>query len=171
MLAMLASLAACGTNGSDLEDMASGGAGADGSGLEPAAGATYRVPVPESLSPWATYPVEKVEFERSGSRVKIRYPFPRWLSGDSENIELEGVAPAEADVFDVTAEQGSGRCTRTGSRFDCLETLPGLEIDREKARERMSDAGLAATEVEQRLEVTRIFEADPIGILEFELER
>jgi hypothetical protein len=139
--------------------------------MERVAGATYRVPVPEALSAWATYPVEEVEFERSGSRLQIRYPFPRWLSGDSENIELEGVAPAGAEAFEVTADQGSGRCTRTGSRFECLETLPGLEIDRDKARERMFDAGLAATEVEQRLEVTRIFEADPIGILEFELER
>jgi hypothetical protein len=171
LLAISLNLAACGTDGSGLEGTLSAGAGAGSTNMQRVAGATYRVPVPDSLSAWASYPVEEVEFERSGSRVQIRYPFPRWLSGDSENIELEGVAPAGADGFDVTADQGSGRCTRTGSRFECLETLPGLEIDRDKARDRMVDAGLAATEVEQRLEVTRIFEADPIGILEFELDR
>jgi len=132
-------------------------------------GATYRVPVPESLSAWATYPVEEVELEREGRRVEISYPFPRWLIGESEKVLLEGVYSDGAEGFEVTADQGSGTCTHTGSRLVCTETLPGLEVDREKARERMLDAGLAAEEIEQRLQVTRVFESDPIGILEFEL--
>lgn len=170
LASLISSLPACDDGGSR-DGSASGAAGAGGAGVERPTGAIYRVPVPDALSAWASYPVEEVELEREGADIEISYPFPRWLSGDSEKIVLEGAYSNAAEGFPVTAEQGSGTCTHTGARFECLESLPGLEVDREKARDRMLDAGLSAQEIEQRLEVTRIFEADPIGILEFELER
>lgn len=162
-------LAACGDGGA--RGSIPGVAGAAGAADGRPEGAIYRVPVPPALRPWASYPVEEVELEREGADIEISYPFPRWLSGDSDEIVLQGVYSDRPEGFPVTAEQGSGTCTHTGARFECRESLPGLEVDREKARERMLDAGLSTQEIEQRLEVTRIFEADPIGIFEFELGR
>jgi hypothetical protein len=134
-------------------------------------GARYSVPVPEELEPWATYPVEDLRFERNGEEIEIRYPFPRWLSGESETLVLTGSAASDAVEFDVIVRDiGAGVCQRSGRAFTCREQLPDLEIDRDKARERMLDANLGAAEIEQRLRVTDLFRVDPIGVLEFELE-
>ncbi|HEY3496786.1 MAG TPA: hypothetical protein VGK73_18940 [Polyangiaceae bacterium] len=161
---------ACGS-GSTGDGVPRGMAGAAGTGTEASGSAIYRVPVTAELEPWARYPVDEVEFERDGGRVTISYPFPEWLSGDSEDIDLEGDYEEGAASFDVTAEQGSGTCTRTGTRYECTEHLPGLEVDPERARESMEDAGLDREEIARRLLVTGVFETDPIGILEFEVGR
>jgi hypothetical protein len=69
----------------------------------------------------------------------------------------------------VIDDLGSGVCERAGQRIVCTESLPNLDVDREKARERMRESGLSRDELEQRLRVTDVFRADPIGIVEFEL--
>jgi hypothetical protein len=176
LLSVLALTPACGSGSSgDAESRGAAGTtgttGTAGTGTDSPGAASYRVPVSAELEPWARYPVEEVEFEREGSRVRISYPFPEWLSGDGADIELEGEYEDGADTFAVTAEQGSGTCTRANTRFECTEHLPGLEIDREKARDSMQDAGLASDEITQRLRVTSVFESDPIGIFEFDLAR
>jgi hypothetical protein len=145
--------------------------GAAGSPTEHATGnATYRVPVEAELAPFATYPLDRVRFEVEEDQVRIRYAFPRWLSGVSAGVVLEGNYAEDVTSFDVTAgDLGSGSCTRTGASFECHEDLPGLDVDREGAAERMLDAELPSAEVEQRLRVTDVFSTDPIGILAFDL--
>ena len=132
--------------------------------------ASYYVPVPDALEPFATYPVEGVRFEREGTDVEIRYRFPRWLNGKGDGIVLEGTMAAHTTEFAVLVkDMGSGMCERQANRFECYEHLPNLDVDREKAEREMSDAGLGRDEIEQRLRVTDLFQADPIGILEFDL--
>ena len=54
--------------------------------------ALYRVPVPEELEPWATYPAPDTEFDRfdrkEGDWVKIEYTFPTWIVGTVQQVEL-----------------------------------------------------------------------------------
>jgi hypothetical protein len=157
-----------GGTASDGGESSSGGAGGSD---QRSSSASYFVPVPEELTPWATYPVSRVVVRQDGDNLEIRYGFPRWLSGVRARIVLTGVSPEGTTTFCVSAgELGTGTCTRDGARFECAEVLPGLEVDREKAREEMAAAGLAAEEIDKRLHVTDSFAADPIGILTFELE-
>jgi hypothetical protein len=160
-----------GTPSSGGESSSSGAAG-EGAGSEQRSSiASYFVPVPEELTPWATYPVTRVVVRRDGDNLEIRYGFPRWLSGVRTRIVLTGALPEGTTTFDVSAgELGTGTCTRDGAYFECVEVLPGLEVDREKAREEMEGAGLAAEEIDKRLDVTDSFAVDPIGVLTFELE-
>ena len=132
--------------------------------------ASYRVPVPQELAAWATYPIDRVEIEQDDRRIEIRYEFPRWLNGVGADIVLEAANAADSTSFDVTAsELGSGTCTRAGARFECSEFLPGIAVDRGMARKHMLESNLAGGEIEQRLRVTDLFATDPIGVLEFEL--
>jgi hypothetical protein len=149
-----------------VEPAAEGGAGPN----EPTQNAGYSVPVSEDLAPWATYPVARVVLSRDEVRIRIRYGFPRWLGGVRQRIELEGAWAANGTAFDVTAgEFGTGSCTQAGSRFECREFLPGIAVDRAQAEAVMQEDGLPAEEIEQRLNVTDAFRADPIGVVAFEL--
>jgi len=133
--------------------------------------ASYRVPVPEDLAPWATYAVDRVELEYDGQRIEIRYDFPRWLNGVGADVVLEGTYAVDTTGFEVTAPGlGSGTCVREHDRFECSEILSGISVDRSKAEERMQASNLDSEEIEQRLRVTDRFATDPIGVLEFQLD-
>jgi hypothetical protein len=152
-------------------DSSGAGGGAGSSSDQRSSSASYFVPVPEELMPWATYPVGGVVVRQDGDNLEIRYGFPRWLNGVRARIVLTGVSPEGTTTFEVSAgELGTGTCTRDGARFECAEVLPGLEVDRDGARKEMEGAGLPAEEIAKRLDVTDSFAADPIGVLTFELE-
>ncbi|AKT36106.1 uncharacterized protein CMC5_002190 [Chondromyces crocatus] len=133
--------------------------------------ALYRVPVPEELEPWATYPAPDTELDREeGDWVKIEYTFPTWIVGTVQQVELEGRFPAGATSFPVSAgPHGDGVCTVEGTRFVCTENLPGLVVDRAQAESVMRAQGVSGDDLTQRLRVTDVFSVDPIGIIEFDV--
>jgi hypothetical protein len=147
-----------------------GAAGEGGAVFEVTNDARYSVPVPEELADFATYPVARVRVTRDEVHVRIAYGFPRWLGGIRQRIRLEGAYASDGTPFDVTAgELGAGSCIQIGSHFECHELLPGIRVDLAQAELLMQEAGLSAVEIEQRLKVSAVFTADPIGILAFEL--
>ena len=164
----MACIAGCGSGGGEDRDDDDDGDETESSNVT---NTLYRVPVPEELEPWASYPVEVAEFSREeGDTVKIEYLFPTWLVGLGQEVELVGQFPAGATSFPVSAgAYGDGTCAVEGRRMVCTEHLPGLVVDRARAEALMQEHGLAAGDITQRLRVTDVFSVDPIGIFEFDL--
>jgi hypothetical protein len=131
---------------------------------------SYFVPVDAELAPFATYPLKRLSFTRNEDSVRIGYGFPRWLGGVPQRVELKGNYLPNTTGFDVTiTDLGTGHCRRSGNRFECRELLPGILIDRAQAEKFMREDGLPEEEIDGRLRVTEAFEADPIGVVSFEL--
>lgn len=131
----------------------------------------YSVPVEDGseLEQFSFYPVAIATGEIRRGTLKIEYPFPVFLSGVKAAIELEGpYQPGQTHVVVTAAQYGQGECDLTDGVWVCTEQLPGIQVDREAAKAAMAAAGVAATEITRRLEVTDRFSIDPIGIFELD---
>lgn len=129
----------------------------------------YSVPVQGELAPYSFYPVSAAAGVIRRGTLKLEYPFPTTLSGTTAYIELEGPYQAGQTHVEVSAGiHGSGTCDLQNGVWICTESLPGIQVDREAAKNAMIRAGLSAAEVDLRLRVTDRFSIDPIGIFEID---
>jgi hypothetical protein len=124
---------------------------------------SYEVPVPAELAAYARYTIDSVQWrERSGER-RLEYSLPADLVGVEQRIQFSGRA-SETSPWSLRGDKlGTAECEQTGDEVVCRETLSGLRVDVAAVEARV-DAG----ELDPgRLDVARVFESDPIGILRF----
>ena len=126
--------------------------------------AHYSVPAASELGPSATYAVtSRVDWKVEGNTASIRYWLPAELVGDEhQGVALKGFWNAEAKVFELAGTMGSARCRADATLLHCDEQLPGIHVDLAAVQKRIASAPDGAT----RLEVSRRFIGDPIGVLE-----
>jgi hypothetical protein len=124
---------------------------------------SYEVPVTVELADFSRYQVESVQWrERNGER-RLQYDLPADLIGHAQRVEFSGPATSDASWSLRSDKFGQAECEQIGTQVACHETLSGIEIDVEAVEARVSAGELDPG----RLGVTRVFEADPIGILRF----
>lgn len=191
---LLAGAAACGGTDASSPAGAGGAAGAAAGGASalaelpvvPACGAetpqggnsagtrgTYTVPVDEALTPYASFPLDGIQFCDTGGTVTLSYKFPTLLLGSDQHVDFSGALDRAVPEYMLSSSRGTARCTAPAAGaagaavvvWSCKETLSGLAIDSEKL-----DAALAAlppVEASARRQVATAFGQDPIGVLEF----
>ncbi len=152
-----------------------GATGTAGSGAAPpvVSGAfrgTYEVPVGAELAAAALYDVPIVEWTVEGGVAKLEYDLPLGLVGKAIKLEFLGPAGASAPTGALTGAPGTADCTVDGAAISCLEKMAGLlplEPDYAVVEQ------LAKVEytgpVADRIDVTKRFVSDPIGIIHFDL--
>lgn len=131
----------------------------------------YTVPVTEpSLEPFASQPVV-LDWREANEEFRMDYDFPTDLTGVSQRVSLEGGLTREGTI-ELAGDLGSATCTPDASRttFVCTERLPQMAFDLQRLQRDFERRGLPSSEIARRLEVARVFQSDPIGILEFAVE-
>jgi hypothetical protein len=126
--------------------------------------------VADELAPAATYPVDHVEWEVEGRRVKLHYDLPEGLVGGRITVELIGTLEADATMMDVAGDIATGHCVGSPEVVSCREEffgLPELPIDMAVVQE--AAAVEYAGAVADREEVALIFSSDPTGIVDLDL--
>jgi len=165
--------AAAGSEPQSPEDAAGSGAAPESSEQAPSAGVaaldpgspSYEVPVSAELADSSRYQVASVQWrERNGER-RLQYDLPADLIGHAQRVEFSGPATNDSSWSLRSDKFGEAECKQTGAEVVCHETLSGIEIDVEAVEARVNAGELDPG----RLGVTRVFEADPIGILRFML--
>ena len=147
-------LPGCGSDGAESSDDVG----------EPPAEAHYTVPVASDLGDSATYPVtSRVLWKVENDNATLRYRLPADLVGDdSQGISMTGPWNAETSVFDLAGAMGTAHCRADEAMLHCEEELPGIHVDLAAVERRLANAPDQAA----RLEVSRRFIGDPIGVLE-----
>jgi hypothetical protein len=165
--------------GSDAASSASGagasaaaGSGASTAQQPPSAGApvaidsaqpTYEVPVAAELAEYAHYQVDGVQWREKNGERRLAYDLPADLIGHAQRVEFSGPASGTSTWSLQGQKFGDAECEQTGDQIACHETLNGIRVDLAAVEARVN-----AGELDPRqLDVTRIFESDPIGILRF----
>jgi hypothetical protein len=168
-LALIALLScACGAGAEPAEQTPASptGAGASVSGVFTG---TYEVPVTASLSDAATFSVAEVTWGANAKSASLSYKLPRELVGKSIAIELAGpVGPA--GHASLSGAAGDADCTFNAVSVVCHETLAGLtplEVDLSVVQQLATDS--FAGNAQDRLDVAKLFSADPIGIANVDL--
>lgn len=141
----------------------------------PAASGTYAgrylVPAPAELAEAASYPIDHVDWEVEGGAVNLHYDLPEGLVGGAIPVSLAGpLAPGDR-MIELSGEVATGVCVASLSTITCREEFFGLgelPIDMAVVTERaaLEYAGPAA----HRQELARLFDADPIGFVEIDLD-
>jgi hypothetical protein len=176
-----------GAGGAGADAPSAGGAGADapstgGSAGEPAAASggagaaptpppaldpnspSYEVPVTDStLRAFAQYPVGVVEWTAKKGERKLEYALPTDLIGSEQRLELVGADNPNGPWTLRGATFGTADCQVESGQIVCREALAGVPIDVNAVSARVQAGALPP----QRLEVTKVFNGDPIGILRF----
>jgi hypothetical protein len=123
----------------------------------------YEVPVSDSLTPFARYPVGSVNWAVKGGRRRLEYQLPADLLGTAQMIEFKG-PDTTATTWSLTGENfGTADCSLSDQQVVCQEHLAGIPIDIAAVEARVNAGQLAP----QRLDVAKVFQGDPIGVLRF----
>ena len=130
-------------------------------------GAIYSVAVPVELEPYADYPIGDVSLCRLGDGLQLGYSLPKLLVGDKTRVQFAGGHVAASDSYELSSADGTASCVRVASAWTCTERFTGITVDLAEVAEEVED--LPPEEPEARLDVSEIFQGDPIGILDFTL--
>jgi hypothetical protein len=130
----------------------------------------YSVPVDSAdLEPWSHYAVAAAGAKVKNGTITFHYPFPNFISGKQQFVELVGPFTAGQTHVDVSAgAMGTGTCDLADEIWSCHEHLPGMKVSATVARRAMTAAGMPAAQIAKRLQVTERFSVDPIGIFEMD---
>jgi hypothetical protein len=168
-LALLA--CACGA----AEPAAAGAGGMTSMAGGPAVGTrfagTYEVPVEPPLAAAALFTVSEVEWTLSGSRARLAYDLPRELVGKTLRVDFAGPLAADGTA-QLLGDAGVADCSVQASTVVCNEQMPGLmPLEPDLATVEALAADTYAGPASDRLDVARLFSADPIGIARVDLSK
>jgi hypothetical protein len=147
-------------------------AATDGGGASRAAATNPRVYyfegvyfVPER-SEVSSYPVDEAKWVIDGQRVRLAYNLPRMLVGQSERVDMTGTLSADGTSASLSGPLGTATCDIDGDGLlrSCLEQFVGIEVDLERVRRLAAEDDPA--NVQARVDVSRRFSTDPIGVIE-----
>ncbi|MDF2693622.1 MAG: hypothetical protein K0S65_2005 [Labilithrix sp.] len=125
--------------------------------------ASYSVPVASDLGASATYPVTtSILWTVEGETARLRYRLPADLvGGERQGVSMTGSWNAEAGAYELSGAVGTAKCRVDATLLHCEEQLPGIHVDLAAVQKRLAGTPDEAA----RLEVSRRFSVDPIGIL------
>ncbi len=149
---------------------APGGTGAVAGGGEGTYSGVYEVPIvkPE-LAAAATYATSEVHWTVSGGTARLEYDLPVALVGTSIRVEFTGSFDPATNKGTLTGPPGTAECTMTATTVECLEVMRGLlPINADMALIASLAKADYAGPVEHRLEVSKVFIGDPIGVVRFD---
>jgi hypothetical protein len=125
---------------------------------------SYEVPVKDAaLQAFAHYPVGPVEWTAKKGERKLEYALPTDLIGSEQRLELVGADSPNGPWTLRGATFGTADCQALNGQIVCREALAGVPIDVNAVAARVQTGDLPP----QRLDVTKVFNGDPIGILRF----
>jgi len=189
LAAMLLAAAACGSESTTKRVASANGAGAATDAApppapEPAGGATaapaapvcasggptsfagtYRVPVTDALAPYASFPVDSVDYCARDGAVELSYALPELLVGKSTKVSFRGSYDRQTGAYLLRGSDGDATCTASGDTWSCREQLVDLKIDASSLAQQLS--ALPPAEASARRNVASAFGQDPIGVLTF----
>jgi hypothetical protein len=117
--------------------------------------------------PTSTYAVTDVSWRLRDGVARLDYPLPRLLVGQSERVSFEGRVPAGGGSIMLSSDDGTAVCTLRPSAsvsLRCEERFRGIEVDLEGVRREAERVD--PDRVNARVEVSRRFSIEPIGVLE-----
>jgi hypothetical protein len=124
---------------------------------------SYEVPVSEDLAGFAHYPIDSVEWsERKGER-RLEYTLPADLIGTAQRLELKGPETTGPEWSLQGEAFGTATCELKEGQIVCVEQLAGIPIDLAAVEQRVQAGELPP----ERLETSKVFQGDPLGILRF----
>lgn len=125
---------------------------------------SYQVPVSTELVAFSRYRVGSVDWRvDADGETRLSYDLPADLIGKAQRLDFSGVVTSETTWSLEGKDFGTADCSLTDAEITCIEHLDGVKIDMAEVQKRVDDGKLAP----QRLQVTKAFDADPIGILRF----
>lgn len=131
----------------------------------------YLVPAPAELADAASYPIDHVEWEVEAGVVNLHYDLPVGLVGGTLPVSLAGEVPAAARTVELAGDTASGMCVATATAVTCREDFFGLgELPISMAVVTERAAAEYAGPAAHREELAILFDADPIGFVEIDLE-
>lgn len=124
---------------------------------------SYEVPVGSELAPFARYRLSDVRWMVKDGQRRLVYELPEDLLGHGRRVDFRGPdTAASAWTLDGGAV-GTAQCVLAAGQMTCREQLPGVQVDVAAVEARVMAGELAP----QQLEVTKVFQGDPIGVLRF----
>ncbi|HKO94147.1 MAG TPA: hypothetical protein VJU61_23500 [Polyangiaceae bacterium] len=126
--------------------------------------ASYSVPVPAELEPYATFELRDLRFRQRGEEWTLDYTLPALLLGAARKLSFRGTTDASG-VYELGGDAGSMTCTPEAAELRCDEVLDAAELDRDKLERALAE--LPAEESQLRRDVAESFANDPIGVLRF----
>jgi hypothetical protein len=126
--------------------------------------ASYSVPVPVDLEPYATFELDDLRFRQRGDEWTLDYSLPALLLGASQKLSFRGSIDASG-AYVLSGDAGSLTCIAEADTLRCDEVLAAVELDREKLERALAE--FPATENQARWDVAERFADDPIGVLRF----
>ncbi len=129
--------------------------------------ATYEVPTTEELKPYSTFGLRDFKVKLIGNTLYLRYRLPELLVGKSERIWLSGKINSEKGSVVLTGPNAKANCEGVYESMKCTIAYGALEIDEASALEAIKSISQTTSEVSSRLQVTRAFSNDPVGIIQY----
>ncbi len=140
--------------------------------------ATYRVPVSnEDNSEFATFALEGLRVGARGNAVRIKYKLPFLLTGADQSLSFRGTMPSALNpsgenpvVLNLTSVKGKMQCELLDLDFGNCRVkydLSQIRLDEVALRTHLENSGVAATEIEARMQIFADFSNDGAGSIRF----
>ncbi|KYG68811.1 hypothetical protein AZI87_06170 [Bdellovibrio bacteriovorus] len=123
--------------------------------------AVYEIPGVEDPD-LAHYEIESLKLDINEDDIRIDYVLPLDLTGAKNRIRAEGVIGPDSKA-NLRGPHSDFVCDLIQEKCDVRYN--DLTIDESLVRARLEGKKLSSTQIEQRLQVTRRFSGDPIGII------
>lgn len=151
---------------------AAGAGGAAGARSAPARQrftGSYDVPTPPGLAAAAHFVVDRITWSSSGTTASLDYDLPKELVGKTVHVAFTGPID-ENGVARLAGDAGDAVCDIASARVVCRENMSGLlplEPDLEMVERLAADSYEGAAQ--DRIDVARLFSAEPIGVATVDL--
>jgi hypothetical protein len=123
--------------------------------------ATYEVPAPAALAPYAHFSDLVIKRREVNGKVQYYYDLPQELTGHPVRLDLNDV-----DGRGLLFRSSVSEMSCSGS--DCETRYPGLKLDAGEVRSYLSSRGVSGAELDARMQVFARFEGgDPAGVIHF----
>jgi len=130
----------------------------------------YIVPVPEHLSPYATFPVMYQANKNTEGKIRLAYKLPEDLvTRETPEIVLEQVQ-MEGGLIRFEGELGEASCRKSTGTITCFVIYPGLSIDKAAVNSFLDAKYWNLADLALRKNVAQLFSTDPKGIVSYVIE-
>jgi hypothetical protein len=129
----------------------------------------YIIPVPTELAAFASFPTTYTLGTNADGKATIGYHLPEDVVGpDAPAITLSQTGPSQGGLIPFQGPNGSGSCRQTSKGTTCVVAYPSLSTF-EEVQSFLQHKYPNDPNLELRTKVARFFNADPKGIVNFNL--
>lgn len=131
--------------------------------------ATYRVPVPKELAPYASFEIPYDSLQSSNGKLRLSYSLPAALVGETEDYEFEGQVDRSEPDFQLKGPKGEMSCARDSGGATCQVTHHNVHVDLAKVEAALDASNLTPEQKAGHLKVSQLvarFGGDLVGVLE-----